>query len=192
MVHRLTERLRPYPGCSARVMDALNLNYGDDDFDAAFSVFGVMYFGAEATKAFAEMARVVRPAGIVGVVHWAVPEGVPFFTILGRLSIVSMTLRWAVRRAIEREFQAPGVRVRPQPGRMPRRPLGKRPGGLSYTLARGFDGGNSIRSSEWSPSTDPPCEVGAGHPPRARLAADAETRLTVPEPTRRPMSSLPT
>lgn len=65
-------------------MDALELDCGDDEFDAAFSMFGVMYFGAEATQALAEMARVVRSGGVVGVVHWAVPAGAPFFTILGR------------------------------------------------------------------------------------------------------------
>jgi ubiquinone/menaquinone biosynthesis C-methylase UbiE len=84
MVHSLTERLQPFPGCSATLMDALNLDYRDGEFDAAFSMFGVMYFGTETAKSLAEMVRVVRPAGIVGVVHWAVPEGAPYFTILGR------------------------------------------------------------------------------------------------------------
>lgn len=84
MLDRLNVRLRPYPGCSATAMDALGLEYRDDEFDAAFSMFSVMYFGAGTAKALAEMVRVVRPGGVVGVVHWAVPEGAPFFTVLGR------------------------------------------------------------------------------------------------------------
>jgi SAM-dependent methyltransferase len=79
MVRRLAERLKPYPGCSAEVMDALNLQCGDNEFDAAFSIFGVLYLGTESVKALSEMARVVRPGGVVGVVHWADPMGGPIF-----------------------------------------------------------------------------------------------------------------
>ncbi|NGO12751.1 methyltransferase domain-containing protein [Streptomyces sp. HC44] len=84
MVGRLTERLKPYSGCSAKVMDALDLRYGDDEFDAAFSILGVLDCGDQTTKALAEMVRVVRPGGVVSVAHWADPVGAPFFTPLGR------------------------------------------------------------------------------------------------------------
>ena len=62
MVRRLTERLKPYPGCSAEVMDALDLKYADNEFDAAFSLFGVLYFGTDSVKALAEMTRDVESA----------------------------------------------------------------------------------------------------------------------------------
>ena len=73
-----------HPGTQLRTGGHVHLDYGDGEFDAAFSMFGVMYFGTETAESLAEMARVVRTAGIVGVVHWAVPEGAPYFTILGR------------------------------------------------------------------------------------------------------------
>ncbi|GHA65194.1 hypothetical protein GCM10010372_76220 [Streptomyces tauricus] len=90
MVSRLTERLESYPGSSAQLMDALDLQYGDDEFDAAFSMLGVLYFGPMAVKALTEMVRVVRPGGVVGVVHWASPVGggpmfVPLVRALDRL-----------------------------------------------------------------------------------------------------------
>lgn len=85
MVRRLTERLKPHPGCSAEVMDGLNLQYGDSEFDAAFSVLGVLYFGPETGKALSEMVRVVRPGGVVSVAHWARPVGGgPMFVPLSR------------------------------------------------------------------------------------------------------------
>ena len=85
MVNRLTERLSSYPGCSAEVMDATKLSYGDNEFDAAFSVLGVLFFGPEAATALTEMVRVVRPGGVIGVVNWARPVGgAPFFVPLAR------------------------------------------------------------------------------------------------------------
>lgn len=84
MTHRLQQRLRPYPGCSGAVMDALDLRYGNDEFDAAYSVLGVSNFGAGVPKALAEMVRVVRPGGIVSVAGWADARSAPFFAPLGR------------------------------------------------------------------------------------------------------------
>jgi ubiquinone/menaquinone biosynthesis C-methylase UbiE len=84
MVRRANERLKPYPAGSAEVMDALNLQYGENEFDAAFSVFGVVYFGSGMAKALTEMARVVRPGGLICLVNWAVPMGAPFFIPLAR------------------------------------------------------------------------------------------------------------
>jgi len=84
MVRRAGERLEPYPDGSAEVMDALDLRFGDDEFDAAFSVFGVVYFGPATARALAEMVRVVRPGGLISIVNWAVPTGAPFFLPVGR------------------------------------------------------------------------------------------------------------
>ncbi|MGI5199035.1 methyltransferase domain-containing protein [Streptomyces sp. CA-288835] len=84
MIRRATERLEPYSGWSAEVMDALDLQYGDNEFDAAFSVFGVLFFGPGTAKALTEMVRVVRPGGLVSVVNWATPLGAPFFIPVAR------------------------------------------------------------------------------------------------------------
>jgi ubiquinone/menaquinone biosynthesis C-methylase UbiE len=85
MVRRLGERLSPWPAGGAEVMDARDLRYADGRFDAAFSMFGVLYFGADTLKAASEMVRVVRPGGVVSVVHWAGPiGGAPIFLPLAR------------------------------------------------------------------------------------------------------------
>jgi SAM-dependent methyltransferase len=48
-------------------MDALDLRFDDDTFDFAFSLGSIEHFGAveAAARALAEMARVVRPGGVV-------------------------------------------------------------------------------------------------------------------------------
>ncbi|MFJ9621248.1 class I SAM-dependent methyltransferase [Streptomyces sp. NPDC101181] len=85
MVQRLRQRLGPFPGCSAEVMDARELRYPDHRFDAAFSVFGVLLLGADALTAVRETVRVVRPGGLVSVVHRAGPVGgAPVFVPLAR------------------------------------------------------------------------------------------------------------
>ncbi|MFI5844751.1 class I SAM-dependent methyltransferase [Catenuloplanes sp. NPDC051500] len=84
MTYRLQERLRSYRGCSGAVMDAFDLRYGDDEFDAAYSVLGVLNFGPGTPKALAEMVRVVRPGGIISVAGWADARSAPFFEPLGR------------------------------------------------------------------------------------------------------------
>jgi SAM-dependent methyltransferase len=56
--------------------DAADLPFGDGAFDAAVSVFGVI-FARPAQRAAAEIARVVRPRGRLAITAW-VPRG-PFF-----------------------------------------------------------------------------------------------------------------
>ena len=58
---------------SAVVMDGQALNYADDTFDAALSVFGVILF-PDAVRGLAEMRRVVRPGGRVAIVTWTEPQ----------------------------------------------------------------------------------------------------------------------
>ena len=55
------------------VADAEALPYPDDSFDVAMSTFGVM-FAPEHPRAAAELARVVRPGGRIGMANWT-PEG---------------------------------------------------------------------------------------------------------------------
>lgn len=53
--------------------DAEALPFGDNAFDAVVSTFGVM-FTPDQEKAAAEMARVCRPGGKIGLANWT-PEG---------------------------------------------------------------------------------------------------------------------
>jgi len=55
------------------VADAEALPYGDGSFDVALSTFGVM-FAPDHARAAAEMLRVVRPGGRIGLANWT-PEG---------------------------------------------------------------------------------------------------------------------
>ncbi|WP_236791894.1 class I SAM-dependent methyltransferase [Amycolatopsis sp. GM8] len=56
-------------------MDAASLRY-DNEFDAAFSMFGVLYPGkADVVKALTQMARVVWSGGVLIFAHWAGAEG---------------------------------------------------------------------------------------------------------------------
>jgi ubiquinone/menaquinone biosynthesis C-methylase UbiE len=83
MVARLNQRLAPYPKCKALVMDGQALTFEDSTFDAAFSVLSTTLF-SNWSAGLDEAARVVRPGGWLGIVHWASPEGADIFTILSR------------------------------------------------------------------------------------------------------------
>ncbi len=67
-----------------RVADAEALPFDDASFDAVLSTFGVM-FSPDQTQAAAELARVCRPGGRIGLANWT-PEGFigQVFKILGR------------------------------------------------------------------------------------------------------------
>src|SRR5471030_2129914 len=56
-----------------QVADAEALPFGDASFDAVLSTFGVMFAPDQATAA-AELARVCRPGGRIGLANWT-PEG---------------------------------------------------------------------------------------------------------------------
>jgi ubiquinone/menaquinone biosynthesis C-methylase UbiE len=84
MVRRAAERLSAYPGWSAEQMDALDLQFGSDEFDAAFSILGVVFFGPKVGQALAEMVRVVRPGGVLSLAIWTHPWGAPWIHPLGR------------------------------------------------------------------------------------------------------------
>ncbi|MEO5840095.1 MAG: class I SAM-dependent methyltransferase [Acidimicrobiales bacterium] len=55
------------------VADAENLPFEDSAFDAALSTFGVM-FAPDPHRAAAELVRVCRPGGTIGLANWT-PEG---------------------------------------------------------------------------------------------------------------------
>ncbi len=56
-----------------RLMDGQRLEFADDSFDSALSVFGVILY-PNATAGLAELRRVVRPAGRIALVTWTEPE----------------------------------------------------------------------------------------------------------------------
>jgi SAM-dependent methyltransferase len=55
------------------VADAERLPYDDGRFDVALSTFGIM-FAPDQERAAAEIARVVRPGGRIGLANWT-PQG---------------------------------------------------------------------------------------------------------------------
>jgi SAM-dependent methyltransferase len=75
----LAGRVAPYPLATAELAEATALPYSTGSFDAAFSVFAVMYADRDALT---EMRRVVRPGGTVAVVHWATSTMSPYIKIL--------------------------------------------------------------------------------------------------------------
>src|SRR4051812_45071950 len=56
-----------------RVADAEDLPFGDGEFDVVLSTYGVM-FAPHQERAAAELLRVVRPGGRIGLANWT-PEG---------------------------------------------------------------------------------------------------------------------
>ena len=86
MVERATERLQPYPHCSARVMDAHELPLQDGSFDASFSLFGVVNV-PDWRRAIRELARVTRTGGYGCIGTWRDP-----FTV-GPLGFLAEALR---------------------------------------------------------------------------------------------------
>jgi ubiquinone/menaquinone biosynthesis C-methylase UbiE len=76
MVTNLRRRLNGAQlGADVRLGDGQSLPWGDAEFDAAFSMFGLMFFPDRA-KGFRELGRVLKPGGAVVVSSWAPFEGV--------------------------------------------------------------------------------------------------------------------
>ena len=67
-----------------RVADAENLPFADEEFDAVLSTFGVM-FTPNPERAAAELQRVCRPGGKIGLANWA-PDGFigSMFRVIGK------------------------------------------------------------------------------------------------------------
>ena len=91
-----------------RVADAEDLPFGDGEFDAVVSTFGVMFTPHQETAA-AELQRVVRSGGRVGLVNWT-PESFigRLFGVLGRHlpppAGAQSPARWGRREWIEEQF----------------------------------------------------------------------------------------
>ncbi len=72
-----------------RVGDAQALPFPDNSFDAA-SMALVLVFVADPVKAAAEMARVVRPGGVVATYMWEFPDGFPHAPIARAMKSLGM------------------------------------------------------------------------------------------------------
>src|SRR5688572_30595973 len=76
MVANLKRRLNGAQlGADVRLGDGQALPWEDGQFDAAFSMFGLMFFPDRA-RGFAELLRVLKPGGVAVVSSWAPFEGI--------------------------------------------------------------------------------------------------------------------
>jgi SAM-dependent methyltransferase len=76
MVRNLKRRLNgAQQGADVREGDGQALPWSDGTFDAAFSMFGLMFFPDRA-KGFSELLRVLKPGGAAVVSSWAPFQGV--------------------------------------------------------------------------------------------------------------------
>lgn len=87
--------------------DAENLPFPDASFDVVLSTFGVM-FTPDQSKAAAELVRVCRPGGKIGLANWT-PEGFigQLFKTIGKYvpqPALPSPLRWGTRDGLEELF----------------------------------------------------------------------------------------
>jgi len=65
----------------ARLADGQALPFPDESFDAAFSMFGLMFF-PERDRGFAELYRTLRPGGVAVVSSWAPVDQSPLMQLM--------------------------------------------------------------------------------------------------------------
>ena len=73
-------------GALARVMDAEQLDFPDASFDRVLCGFGVMFF-PDLDRALAEVRRVLKPGGRLGVSTWRVSPIEDLSTVVGALGL---------------------------------------------------------------------------------------------------------
>ncbi|MEO8652352.1 MAG: class I SAM-dependent methyltransferase [Hyphomicrobiaceae bacterium] len=102
-----------------RAADAEALPFADNSFDAVVSTFGVM-FTPNQEQAAAEMVRVCRPGGKIGLTNWT-PEGFigQLFKTLGQylpppVGVKSPAL-WGKRERLAELFGAAAVSIKAEP-----------------------------------------------------------------------------
>ncbi|HXU94294.1 MAG TPA: methyltransferase domain-containing protein [Gallionella sp.] len=72
--------------------DAQALPYADETFDAAFSLFGLMFF-PDRKRGFAEIYRTLKPGGTIAVTSWApVDQSPAMMTMFGALRAIKPDL----------------------------------------------------------------------------------------------------
>mgnify|MGYP000324329018 CR=1 FL=1 len=73
------------PGVEARVMNGQALDLPDNNFDAAFSMFGIMLF-EDWNRGLSEMVRVLKPDGLACIGTWKEPSGAAANLLLATIS----------------------------------------------------------------------------------------------------------
>lgn len=72
--------------------DAQTLPYADNSFDAAFSLFGLMFF-PDRQQGFAEIYRTLKPGGSIAITSWApVDQSPAMMTMFGALRAIKPDL----------------------------------------------------------------------------------------------------
>ena len=108
-------------GQSVRFVEAAaeSLPFDDSSFDYALSTFGVM-FAADHPRAAAEMLRVVRPGGKIGLANWT-PQGFIgqlFKVITGHVApppAAQSPLRWGTEGGLRQLFGAGATDIESRP-----------------------------------------------------------------------------
>jgi len=92
MVGEFQRRLReqPVPGITVREGDGQQLPYGDSQYDAGFSMFGLMFF-PDRVRGLRELHRVLKPGGQAVISSWTQFEG-PFALMLDAIRAELPTL----------------------------------------------------------------------------------------------------
>jgi ubiquinone/menaquinone biosynthesis C-methylase UbiE len=99
-----------------RTADAENLPFADGEFDVVLSTFGVM-FAPDQERAAAELARVTRQGGRIGLASWT-PEGFigRLFRVIGRFvpppAGLSSPAAWGNERHLEQLFDGHAADIR--------------------------------------------------------------------------------
>lgn len=121
MLERLRARVsREGPaGVATHVMDGQALELPDASFDAAFCIFGIMFF-PDRSKGFREILRVLRPGGRAAVVTWSAPERVRVMTLGAQATRIALpdlppaepspAFTLQERPVLEREMREAGFR----------------------------------------------------------------------------------
>jgi len=88
MIQRLQRRARVegLDGIRTAVMDGQALDLPDDGFDAAASIFGLIFFPDRAAG-FTELHRVLKPTGRVAVTAWSSPDRAVFVSVLRQAAV---------------------------------------------------------------------------------------------------------
>lgn len=106
--------------------DAEQLPFADGEFDVVTSVFGAM-FAPSPVRAAAEMARVLRRGGRIGLASWT-PDGTAG-AMLGtierhqpRPAVAESPLMWGTEGGVQRFFDGTGIDMAFDRGRIPATP----------------------------------------------------------------------
>jgi ubiquinone/menaquinone biosynthesis C-methylase UbiE len=105
-----------------READAEALPFADGSFDAVVSTFGVM-FAPNQDQAAAELLRVCKPGGQIGLANWT-PEGFvgQMFKVLGKYlpppAGTKPPMRWGTRAGLTEMFGAGSSAMRAEPRNM--------------------------------------------------------------------------